>query len=953
MPENYTHQDYVEEAQYMMDEDLNNREIRSLYVDNDGMSDESADQIMVEALRPEIDYVLGEGVELSELRASYLEDGSIKNADSLEKFYQPTVEEPTVEEPTVEEPTVEEPTVEEPLSGEVITPDDEKSQPLTWNRTPEEIKSRITYLEEGSYDMLNTMAGWATYATDLLPQPDAFKEATSLFRAHNEAKKKELAQFIVEGLTKHGYKDARIADGSEVIGEEEGVPIYADAGDTLISDGEGGTRVVDQEFVEDFKKGAWSTSLGLAGTIGGGYVAGLPGAFIGDMIMSGVGGGIDYIIEAGRMNKDIYASDVALRMFEEGTAGSIFGGIFEAALASPGVLFRAMKSVKDYFMRPNVKAARRHLSDFLGITEEGAKQLADNRELITGVVTEGETDLDKQIPALIDKLHEMVPAVSAAADTLVSKGRHKREELDALADGMLAAADKLPGDRDMTTLLRTSIKAYVEKEKAKYGEMVDYAVSGMADSGYRFDFNDLHIDIQLDEAAKLIFDPALQKFVKGKFDEMKMLGMPKIPEAVQEESAGLVDQYGRTLPSTVKAAEPVDPESIHPLRGIENLFQFKRAFRKLHDSLSDLSNEDSTVFWNIRNRIDSAITSALKKYHPKGSEVVEQFEKSNKSYTKMHKTIVTGVVKRLKAEQAGSVATVRDLMKQKVSSNTIYDDVMDVLPSKVRIKTEGEIAKLLTEAATVREGDFKYVDSPSLYKSLSNFNLSSKAGKEFTKSVGDLAQIFPTAHVLGPKLQKKGIGVGSDAVRLAGQPSPTSIAFQSSILNNILAVAPFTKAGGSKALMRIIARVVDNPTNVTAYKNFMSIVPEESKEVVLKDLKSYQKHFTEATNKVVKNVTRTAANVAGKTFGMHEAYQDRWDNRYKPEKGIPANVAEEFATPETINSIFGRVVPKSEYRTKRFMDAMNSRGFKKGWISNGKTHFFRPHLENLQNNSSQ
>jgi hypothetical protein len=486
-----------------------------------------------------------------------------------------------------------------------------------------------------------------------------------------------------------------------------------------------------------------------------------------------------------RLNMVTKVDDSVLydKMKDAGIADIVMGPVGAGVAKSVVGAGKLSKQVFDFVAAGNQNGAVDAMLKHIGIDEVEARQRVKQLEDLIGPLR-GMNDKEKILYTLTQTVRggEGVAQAAAALDpvastTLANIISKRAEETLSLADNLATTNNQ--------HIFNQAMESYTKETKDFYRAVKDAPTEVMQD--FRFNLDDLNIQGIIDDIDNGIANP----FTKQRFTDTKKL---------------INDAYeGGTF---------------------NDLIDLRQALNDVKFNGPKLKFKESELLDNVIKRVDSEIDTAAKTHIPEAENWLNSWSKAKSAYSEMKQVESNVMYKALTKPGLSEDQAVNIFSKYiKAGDNTFYQ-VMDKLPENVQNRIEGSVLnKLVNQFADGIEGSRRVIHFPGLAEELGKVSWQNPQSKQLVRTINRMADVFKNdvhlAAVSGkiqlPRFQS--YLTADPVIRLKMEVA-------SSIFNTVKQFMP-TQGADTLAMAKHLGRILENPVNDRAVKDFMRAMPME------------------------------------------------------------------------------------------------------------------------------
>lgn len=669
--------------------------------------------------------------------------------------------------------------------------------------TPQQLETRFRNINQKYSTMGKEVAGFIS--------PKLREEA--------KAETTELSYDIISGLRKHGL-DAYLDKSGQIMHRtaEGDQPIRAN---------------IVQDLVAQRGEITGALSGALGGAAAGAKIPGPPLVKAGAAIVGGIAGsvtgtmagrGIDILRNSLETYEDISRTEAWEQMKDAGAADAVLGALGTTIFTTGKYAILGIKRGFDLLVNGNTAGAYTALKDITGVSDEQAKALIKEWEGITGARAPGITLATKAmgtLPQMLPGGEEIIKGIgsrSQIASTALLRS------IDTRAQDLLTSVEKISSPQS-AKIIADDLSNYRQGVKDYFGWTKEYALKGMEDSSFRFNYDKLAIEPILDELNAKITNPATKELFLNYAKRIRALGGKTEKEVAEGPKFILplgVQQYiAKEVPNLREFANLLE------LRSVVNEFKYNRSI----SSVADFKALNKVI-----HNIDSTITKAVKKDLPEADTWLREWQKANTEYHKM-KTVEKNILyKALTRPGATPKLAVNALSREITALDGTFMSVIGKLPMKTRILTEGAVMDNITKKYTLGlEGGSNAIDFVALSKELKYLPFTTPQARELKRTVAEFAKIYRN----DPKLfhATGGISVSGTKTYLSTTPEGrTRMAALTYVFNWMRKRTP-GQEGRTLAVIDKVTKLMENPRNAKAMDSVLKALPNDPQlEALIKQM---------------------------------------------------------------------------------------------------------------------
>lgn len=616
-------------------------------------------------------------------------------------------------------------------------------------------------------------------------------------------------------------------------------------------------------------------------------------AYGGGYVGSAAGRGLDLAMNSYQLKEQLEASFYFNQMTEAGLADIVMGTLGAAAFKAGAKGIKGTSKVVmrayDHVLAGNKKGALSELKKILHISDDQAKEIIDGfesklqgQQTVNGMFgPRAFAQEEKDLAALALTQPGAEGIVRQAVSDNPQASNALKISIDRRAKDINKAINTI-SDPNTGNLIREDLTAYQKDVKNFYGEVKQQGADAIDGTDYRFDIAPLAIEPMM---------KSIQKGMNPRNQELILAHVMRIEDATTNRTfSGLLD-----------------------LRQALNDFKYSK---------TGLKAPDLEAINKVINKIDLQVNKAVKEYMPNAKQWSENWTTAKTEYAKM-KQLEENVLFRRITSAANNEASIQRLLNKWGNDTDVdketFNAVMERLSPATRSKAETAAIKNLTKKYTYGEvGDFQATNFPSLNEAIKELNITTPEGRRFAEGVNDMAKIFKN----DPNLSS----ISGNLVI----PTPASIAttfegkVKMSILQTVwkemLHVIPGRQAN-SKALVKHLSNVLDNPMNFKSTEDFIKAMPETSRTEMRSLVNDLRAQVAKAPKqqpsklKMYKQTKTGKLSTSDGALGKGVYLVDKVAKPLPDSKVVSHEVdLKRLATMDQISSLVGRDVSEKEIR---------------------------------------
>lgn len=592
------------------------------------------------------------------------------------------------------------------------------------------------------------------------------------------------------------------------------------------------------EIDESFWQSLGNEKLEIAGGIAGGYGGhklgkaikiggkglsqfGWPGklaqlslTLAGGALGTSAGRGLDVAYSAWHTKQNLDAAQYADAMKDAG----VFAGTLEivgAPIIKGGTkltiqLGRAYK----HFALGNKNGAYKALKDTLHLDDNQVDEIIKEWETVTGEKAQG---LLRETKAM-----HVLPQTEPGAEAIVSKaaGRSPKastevaRSISARAKDLNAASKTLTSD-NVATVINDDLGKYVKDVKDYYTGVKQFAIDGMEESTYRFNYDKLAVEPLLDSIKKKINNPnVLERFERMVMKVRDLGGVP----GVKKSDSPLI------LPKDLEFERTVGKPS--ELRQFSDLLELRRTLDGFKYNSKIQSALDFKAINKVIKGIDDEIARTAKKEMDNGATWLKEWGKANTEYSKMLQLNENVLYKALTAKGVDHKKVIRGLSSKITSIDGTFMKVVSKLPPATRAKAEGAVLDTLVQKHTQGfESGLQATHFTNLADDLKHVSFSTKDARDLKRTISMLAKVFKNDQALANatgRISKTGFNTS-----LTANPvEKAHYEFATHMFDYLRRLTPTEKAD-YLALEMHTAKLLKDPKNSKAIEALKKLLPDD------------------------------------------------------------------------------------------------------------------------------
>lgn len=581
----------------------------------------------------------------------------------------------------------------------------------------------------------------------------------------------------------------------------------------------------------------------------GGFVL---GGLMGGMIGAAAGTQLDYLYQSMQLQEDMSA-EIAMHKATTAQEAAVYGEVLGAAIAKPAMwigkaAWQLISRAKNMFIDGNTEGARKALRETMFLTDQQIDELIEQFE--KSVDTTGMSRAQREISAVATMLPGGEDLVKAAASIDPQASRAVVKAIDDRAKQLAIEVDKVAEPTTARTL-KQDLQLYQKDVKQFYEDVKQQAVSSPRAKYYKFDFDKTAVMPVLTNLRDGISDPTLrEKFVNQLNNAKKFT-------------------KGRTFGDLIE------------LRHVVNGFRFNKNIAKA---------KDYAALDQLIQSIDTRIEAGARFVMNNPTEWLANFATARSRYAEMMTLQRNALVKVVNRPGVTPEEVSNQMLKYSDAIDGTYEQVMHVLPKRMRELAEADMLKTLTKKYTVGDsGALQATQFPMLAEELNKRSFVSEDARAIKQAVIELADTFKNDVALA-----RNVGfmqVPQFQSYLTADPVVRAkFAVASTVFNKMQEMVPGSKASNNIALIRNTAKFLETPLNAKS----VAALKESAKDVVSLDesILAVQREQAEATAKSMDNGTTIVLYGSGNTLSP--------TGSGTPAMRIPAH---RIATPEIIKHL--------------------------------------------------
>ena len=411
--------------------------------------------------------------------------------------------------------------------------------------SPEDVLTSLKDIHRSYSADVDAALGWADMSEEAKTRSKQFQQ--------------EFSQVVTQGLT---------ANGIEVVSTDE-------YGNITIKDPEtGGTRVVDESFMDSMGAAGFEIGGAIGGFKAGSSAAGsLPiphpgakaaamfvGGVIGSAIGSSAGRGIDLYRHSDDVSYNITMDEMVSKMTEAGVADATFSvlgttafkvgkGVWSGGKVVNKLMGRKLAEAYDAVVRGNLEGSMHTLMGDLNLSQADAIKITRDWENTTGNRVLSETanvagTLTKDdAKAVLLALSETQPGaeelVKIAARGSKTGGSKLKQRVTDRAAQILRTADDLT-NANIDTTLSQGLDKYVQDTGTYFESTKQAGASLMKGTEYRFDFRKVPLEAVIQDVKDKTLNSTIKRDVDNYLQRVRQLGRQHAIKTLKAQNASAI-----------------------------------------------------------------------------------------------------------------------------------------------------------------------------------------------------------------------------------------------------------------------------------------------------------------------------------------------------------------------------------------------------------------------------
>lgn len=619
-------------------------------------------------------------------------------------------------------------------------------------------------------------------------------------------------------------------------------------------------------------------------------------AYGGGAIGGAAGRGLDLAMNSYQLKEELEAGFYFNQMTEAGLADIVMGTVGATVLKTGAAGVKATSKnvlrAYDFVAAGNKQGAVSELRKILHLSDDQAKEIVDQFEskLQTQLTTTNRigrtrnfTPEEREIAALASTQQGAESIVRQATANNPQAANAIKISIDKRAKDINAAIENI-SDPNTGALIRQDLNTYQKDVKDFYGTVKQQGADAIDGTDFRFDINPLAIQPMI---------KSIQKGMNPRNQELFMAHVLRIEDATTNRTfSGLLD-----------------------LRQAINDFKYSK---------TGLKTPDIDAINKVINKIDVQINKAAKQYMPDAKQWAENWQTAKTEYAKMKQLEENVLFKRIQSSANNEAGIQRVLNKwgndTDVDKET-FNAVAERLSPKTRSLAETAAIKNLANKYTYGTlGDYQATNFVALNDAIKELNLTSNEAKYFASLVDEMSKLFkndPNLSSLSGNLV-----IPRPATALTDDlATKARWSIMSTIWNEILNVIPGRQAN-SKALVKHLGNVLENPMHFKSAEDLIKAMPETSRNEMRSLINELRAQTAKQPAKQTQKLRMYKQTKSGKlvvtdgALGKGVYLVDKVVKPNPDSKVISHEVdLSRLANTDTISSIVGRQVSEKEIRT--------------------------------------